>query len=98
MLRDRLATMGTVIVFMQLAGIGLALWLVKHHNIRWADAFGGLGDPVNSIAMPMLASILILPAVLALHFVSQMLLKKDQLFMINFGVYHYLKKKIIKDF
>jgi len=74
MLRDRLASMGTVIVFMQLAGIGLAIWLVKHHRIRWREAFGGLGDPANSIAVPLLVSFLVLPAVLALHFVSKFLL------------------------
>ena len=75
MLRDRLALLGTVIVFMQLAGIGLAIWLVNHHKIHWCEAFGGLGDLAKSIAMPLLSSILVLPAVLFLHFASQMFLK-----------------------
>lgn len=75
-LRDRLANIGTVIVFMQLAGIGFAFWLAKHHQLRWREAFGGLGDPANSIALPLLTNMALLPVILLVLALSKLLLNQ----------------------
>jgi membrane protease YdiL (CAAX protease family) len=96
--RDRVGLIAINMVFVQGAAITLVLLLLFKHRLRWRDAFGGLGEPAWTVAMPvLLGTLFILPA-FGLHFLSQLIM--EQLLMAAHRFEHvqlleYISKLII---
>lgn len=68
--RDRVGMVMVNMFFIQGGAILLVLLLLRKHKLDWTTAFGGLGPPAQTIALPiLLGSAIILPAMI-LHLVS----------------------------
>jgi len=74
--RDRVGMVMVNMAFIQCGAITLVFILLRKHSLRWAEAFGGLRDPAQTIALPiLLGSGIILPAMI-LHLISHDLITR----------------------
>lgn len=72
--RDRVGIIAINMMFVQGGAILMAFLLLFKYRLRWREAFGGLGEPTWTVAMPvLLGTLFILPA-FGLHFLSQLII------------------------
>jgi len=69
--RDRVGIIAVNLIFGQGSVVILIMLLLVKYRLRWKNAFGGLHDPTQTIALPILISSLILCPLMALHIISQ---------------------------
>jgi membrane protease YdiL (CAAX protease family) len=74
--RDRVGIIAVNLVFVQGSVVILIMLLLFKYRLKWKDAFGGLRNPAQTIALPcLLGSLFLFPAFL-LHSVSHFIIIK----------------------
>ena len=74
--RDRVGIIAVNLVFVQGSVVIMIMLLLFKYRLKWKDAFGGLGNPAQTIALPcLLGSLFLFPAFL-LHSVSHFIIIK----------------------
>ena len=69
--RDRVGLIAITIVFIQLGAIVLVMSLLKKYNLKLAEAFGAIGNPALTFALPIALGTAFLFPALGLHHLSQ---------------------------